>query len=506
MVFEVVDLFSGPGGLSEGFRAAGQTSRAKAKISLSVEVNEWAVQTLRQRAFQTMEGPDAQLLENISLVAGMVETPDWSETAPARWKKTRQEVVQLELGGENAWETIAPKLGAIRERANGNTILIGGPPCQAYSLVGRARNRGKACYIPEDDHRHYLYCEYVRILAELRPAAFIMENVKGILSSHVNGGGIFQRILDDLSGAADGYVLVPLTLPVDAGRKLTPKDFLIRAEQYGIPQKRHRVIILGVRSDLLGLLPQGRVLLTPDGSNASIGVGQALVGLPRLRSGLSSKDSTPSWQDAIKTHLAEIQKLSSISEETRTAIREVEREFPEKMPQNRFSHAFDAIPESGIKFQSWVSSKNLTLLANHETRGHRQDDLARYLFAASFARAHGTSPKLPDFPEELLPNHKNRDSGKFSDRFRVQLENSPSKTVTSHISKDGHYFIHPDPIQCRALTVREAARLQTFPDDYLFMGPRTEQYKQVGNAVPPLLAYQIAKSVLNMLSGTDLNV
>jgi DNA (cytosine-5)-methyltransferase 1 len=155
----------------------------------------------------------------------------------------------------------------------------------------------------------------------------------------------------------------------------------------------------------------------------------------------------------------------------------------------------------------WYNDPRLDGICHHETRSHLDSDLHRYLFVSAYGHVHGRSPTLKDFPADLLPAHVNVDSavkngGFFSDRFRVQLRNKPASTVTSHIAKDGHYYIHPDPTQCRSLTLREAARLQTFQDNYFFCGPRTMGYTQVGNAVPPLLARNIASSVWALLTKT----
>jgi DNA (cytosine-5)-methyltransferase 1 len=181
-----------------------------------------------------------------------------------------------------------------------------------------------------------------------------------------------------------------------------------------------------------------------------------------------------------------------VTKEIKTALRDVERNVGCGAEFIRHQIAPSAT-------RDWFWDKQLQGVNNHMARSHMAADLHRYLFAASFAKAMGRTPFLGDFPEAILPKHENvaesLKTKKFKDRFRVQVGDRPATTVVSHISKDGHYFIHYDPSQCRSLTVREAARLQTFPDNYHFEGVRTEQYRQVGNAVPPLLARLIAEVV-----------
>ena len=165
------------------------------------------------------------------------------------------------------------------------------------------------------------------------------------------------------------------------------------------------------------------------------------------------------------------------------------------------------IPTNNSELRRWLIDERMdSHVCNHETRGHMVSDLHRYFFCSAWAKVAekggdlGTfSPRSKHFPKVLIPNHANFKSGKFADRFRVQVGSQPAKTMTCHISKDGHAFIHYDPLQCRSFTVREAARIQTFPDNYFFVGNRTEQYVQVGNAVPPFLASKIANLVFNVL-------
>jgi DNA (cytosine-5)-methyltransferase 1 len=170
---------------------------------------------------------------------------------------------------------------------------------------------------------------------------------------------------------------------------------------------------------------------------------------------------------------------------------------------NEFVECNNSI-ENDHPLKSWYLDPELNGVPNHESRSHLTQDLMRYMFAGLYVEKYGTFPRLQDYAmhhSDLIPDHANVESGKFTDRFRVQVANKPATTVTSHISKDGHYFIHYDPRQCRSFTVREAARVQTFPDNYLFRGSRTQQFHQVGNAVPPYLAYQISSIVKHIIHG-----
>lgn len=494
--FAIIDLFAGPGGLGEGFSQAGRNGEVSMKIHLSVEMETNAVQTLRLRSFLRRFG-DKFPAEYYEALNNGAEFPNWLELYPDEWNCAVQEVRQLVLGEPGVFDEIAEVIDEVRVDYDRNTILIGGPPCQAYSLAGRSRNKGKEDYVLEQDHRHYLYEEYVDILKRLEPAAFVMENVKGMLSSKVDGGGIFHRVLDDLACAGKGYTLVPLAAPPHLGLGHPPaRDFILRAEDHGVPQARHRVIVVGFRKDIADKLDLGEdpLLVRKD---LKVTVKEALSGIPRVRSGLSREDQLEAWTDSIRDQATKISNAEGVPEEIRKRARRIA--VSNELPTERLAREYSDGHQLPKDLEEWLLDEKLEAVLHHETRGHIPGDLGRYLFSSIFAEEHQKAPKLSEFPDFLQPDHKNRETGHFADRFRTQVGSRPSTTVTSHISKDGHYFIHPDPTQCRSLTVREAARLQTFPDNYFFHGGRTAQYHQVGNAVPPYLAFQIASAVSSLL-------
>lgn len=512
--FAIVDLFAGPGGLAEGFASIRDgRGRRPFGIALSVEKDPAAHQTLLLRAFlRRFEGGFPR--EYYQFLNGNLDDPDWAALYPAEWKAACDEALLLELGTPQAWNILEGRFGEIQRSHGGNIILIGGPPCQAYSLVGRARNKGVKGYEASKDHRHFLYREYIRILDRLKPVAFVMENVKGMLSSSVDGERVFDQVLDDLSDVGQGaYSLFPLRprsrIAARIGVKHPPAtDFVVRAEDLGIPQARHRVIVVGIRSDAVGRIDAHALasgLL--EQSDDTVCVRDVLSGMPPLRSGLSDReDSEDAWLAEMKTVVRRVAGMKSqVPAEMRERYGKLAAAVLRRLGSSgkrlrRSTGIVNAMPKScPAALRRWLFDSRLKKYPNHDTRGHMASDLKRYFFASLYAAASGTSPKASVFPAALAPEHRNWKTGKFADRFRVQLWGSPATTVTSHISKDGHYFIHPDPAQCRSLTVREAARLQTFPDNYFFKGNRTQQYVQVGNAVPPFLARKIAEALHGVL-------
>ena len=509
---QIVDLFAGPGGLGEGFSSL--DDGASFKITVSAEMDPFAYKTLRLRAYYRilkLQGSHA-LKSYYEYCHGDSEIP-YDESTELAWDKSGEEAQLLTLGSTKDNLILRQKIKDNKITCNSKWVLIGGPPCQAYSLVGRSRNLGKTGYKAEDDHRHYLYREYLQIIQEFKPSVFVMENVKGILSSKINNQNIFHTILTDLSDPDSalgknqgiGYRIHSITVPTLFYKGLDPakinaKDFVVKSEDYGIPQSRHRVILLGIREDLKNypfMLDKKQKTMT----------GDVIQDLPKLRSKLSKEiDSDLNWAQTVENHLFELLNDSKNELVFKDLTSYFESIFG-KIDKNAASGNL-RIKKTGKEeyllpknFQDWYLDKHLKCWLNHETRGHMNSDLRRYLYASSYAHIYGVSPKGHNQFKllGLAPNHSNWESGIFSDRFRVQLKNKPATTITSHISKDGHYFIHPDPLQCRSLTVREAARLQTFPDNYFFQGNRTQQFHQVGNAVPPQLAMLIASVVKNVL-------
>ncbi|MEH6671558.1 DNA cytosine methyltransferase [Halopseudomonas sp.] len=517
---QIVDLFAGPGGLGEGFSSYNEGRDFTIKVS--AEMDPAARATLRLRAFYRalkFQFPDA--LHEYYTFCETGDLTSLSKIGAHAWAQADEEAQLIELGsvaGNNKLDAILDK----RLDTSQPWVLIGGPPCQAYSIVGRARNRGKSGYSAADDHRHFLYREYLRIIQSKKPAIFVMENVKGILSSKIDGKNIFPDILRDLSdpNAALGnssdkgrYRIFSLVSDdiYESGNdpeSVISANFIIKAEQFGIPQARHRVILLGISEDLL---VKEVHRLNPE---PGLSVQEVIGSLPPLRSTITrGPDSYEKWSDTVLAHVMDLQQEASRSCQRSPKSIALAAEFGllvKSFGTDDLSPGGLRVPKSqkwdgqtGSKLDKWYVDDRLRYWLNHEARGHMSSDLRRYVFAAAYGSAYKRSPKgHEDFNlSGLEPAHKNWKSGKFSDRFRVQLRGQPATTITSHIAKDGHYFIHYDPRQCRSLTVREAARLQTFPDNYFFLGNRSQQFHQVGNAVPPLLAYQIAELVSNILAG-----
>ena len=529
MKIPVIDIFAGPGGLGEGFSSVIRRNKRVFDIRLSIEMDENAHKTLELRSFfrkfpigdvpseyysimretNTVRREELKklLFEKYPDQAREAQKEAWCATLGVVPEKEVDRKIKTELKGRKDW------------------VLIGGPPCQAYSLVGRSRRQWKDD-LDKTDVRVHLYKEYLRIIAAHSPAVFVMENVKGLLSSRVDGNKIFDLIKSDLQ---DPSIVFPeskhtykiyslITSPTGFDKNGQPvyntdSDYLIRSEEYGVPQKRHRVILLGIREDI-SVIPD--TLKKP---GKSVSLAEVIGDLPKIRSGINRSfersenvngkkrriyrnetDSDKNWLKLINSFRKEIISWNG---------------FAKDYSDEGITTPFKGIGSEFVKCKTpsvknplykWYFDPKVKGAANHESRSHLVQDLKRYMFSSMFTKTYKRFPRLHEFEKhsvKLLPDHENVKSGKFADRFRVQVPDQPATTVTSHISKDGHYFIHYDPDQCRSLTVREAARIQTFPDNYLFCGARTSQYHQVGNAVPPFLSKQIAEVVLKLFKEID---
>lgn len=442
-----IDLFAGCGGLSEGFKQAGFD------VIAQIEMNKWACETLRTRNLYyelkrigKVYLYQKYLQEEISRNEILNKFPDIQELVNSR-------VIQSVLG-EDQIEYIIQKIRSSMNlhKVSKFHILLGGPPCQPYSLIGRARDPMRM----EKDERHYLYKYYLKILEILQPDIFVYENVPGLFTAKAEGKEIFKRILKDFSLLNPPYEITP---PLEQIYE-DPCSYILNSADFLIPQRRKRIFLIGYKQVLNHMNPEIKNIFTylqkqalRNKKKGCLSVDDAIGDLPPLKPGEGS-DGWYNFYDYV-TELKQYQ----------------------------------------IKMRRY----SLGIL-NHKARTHMESDLERYRFFIEQHKNGNGAATLIDLKEkrpDLIPNHKHLD--KFLDRFKVQWWNKPSLTITAHISKDGHYYIHPDINQCRSFTVREAARCQSFLDNFKFEGPRTAQFKQVGNAVPPLLANTIAKFILKEL-------
>ena len=380
---KVIDLFSGPGGLGEGFSSIQDENGSKIfKLISSIEREPSAHRTLKLRAFfrQFDEAPK----EYYDFLKGklgaspeekLYKIPKFAEQVAAAEK----EALNLELGkdDEKIYSAISASLGS------DDCVLIGGPPCQAYSVAGVARNKSNQKYDPTLDNRNFLYKEYLKVIALFQPLIFVMENVKGMLSAKINGEFIYKSIFKDLEDPSASIKLSPLNqkshkyrivsfvTSVDNNEILQPKDYIINSEEYGIPQRRHRVILLGIREDIADNWKSDRLLV----GNSPVAVKDVLSDLPKLRSGLSKELNTDdNWLKSIKenasTTIDSLHKNGQqlIANEFAKAISEIE------IPKSKQGNNFGLKRPTSMKnkyLKSWYYDKKLSgHICNHETRGH----------------------------------------------------------------------------------------------------------------------------------------
>jgi DNA (cytosine-5)-methyltransferase 1 len=432
----IVDLFSGAGGLTEGFVREGF------EIVAHVEKEKWACETLKTRiCYHYLKSRNdlelyyeyvkcSQNYKNIELDRKIIY-----DKYPELKDKVESEVLNKTFGDpkEDSKATSKDEIIKLIEKKLGGrkvNVIIGGPPCQAYSLIGRGR-MGKAA---REDKRNFLFYYYRDIVKHFKPEVFIFENVPGILSAH--NGRIFDEIKEEFGGI--GYNL-------HSGKdEKNPRNNIVDASNLGVYQKRKRVILFGTRINLSYPDFEKYAIKFDEAKSTRHAIGD----LPPLQPGEGNDYYCEGYGGFDRSSLSQFQRL----------MREDE---------------------------------SIGGILHHMARKHLERDRRNYHRAIEKA-AVGEQLKYMDIPNGDS-THKNKKD--FEDRYRVHWWEDTPHTIVAHIAKDGHYNIHPDESQLRSLTVREAARIQSFPDSYKFEGPRTWQYVQIGNAVPPLMSQAIARAV-----------
>lgn len=397
-----IDLFAGCGGLTEGFLQSGHFHTLAA-----VEWEKAPYETLKHR----------------------LET---------KWKHNQSESVVIRfdiqrtselLRGFNDSEYGEHKgLDALTNGKNVD-VIIGGPPCQAYSIAGRIRDE----HGMRNDYRNYLFECYVKIVEHFKPKFFIFENVVGLLSAAPDGTPITNKIYEAFKAA--GYHVTP-----------NFKNAVFDVADFGVPQHRKRVIILGVSEEVYGdsctqMLSDFYESILPTFKTKQRTVGEALNDLPPI----------------------------------------YPLEEPQKVGASKISHM----------------QQSEQFVMNHTPRFHNARDIAVFRLLADDIK----SGKREYVSIERLKQLYTEVTGKKSNihKYYVLRENEPSNTIPAHLYKDGMRHIHPDPLQARSITPRESARLQTFPDDFEFLGASMSQYKMIGNAVPVQFANVIAEALYKLI-------
>jgi DNA (cytosine-5)-methyltransferase 1 len=434
-----IDLFAGPGGLSDGFVQAGF------EIAAQVEKDQTACETLQLRVFFRELKKRHKLREYWKLIRGEISQESILQKYPDIADRCSAQVINREFGAKELGADGPTAIYSLMHdgikhlkvrRAN---VLLGGPPCQAFSLAGRSRDPNRM----REDERHFLFQYFLLALDRFEPDFFVFENVPGILSAETDKGQTVQMLIEEFNRLKRPY---ELALPPHS--KFT--NLILDSAWFQVPQRRRRIFFIGYRKDLKKKRPEITDVFRRVAALATrdvLTVADAIGDLPRLQPG----EGEDGWWGT----------------------------YPENNDLKKYQRRM-RIGSQGV--------------VHCKARSHMQSDLERYKFFIEHHKNGTRQTTLFDLESErpdLMPAHKNTD--KFIDRFRVQWWERPCSTVMSHISKDGHYYIHPDISQCRSFTVREAARCQSFSDDFVLLGPRTEQFTQDGNAVPPRLAFAIAK-------------